>query len=57
MGVLWPQLSKVLKPVRWAGSVTGFQARSKDQEILEEEVELDPQICQEEIMSREVELG
>ena len=21
MGVLWPQLSKVLKPVRWAGSV------------------------------------
>ena len=21
VGVLWPQLSKVLKPVRWAGSV------------------------------------
>ena len=21
MGVVWPQLSKVLKPVRWAGSV------------------------------------
>ena len=21
MGVLWPQLSKVLKPVRWSGSV------------------------------------
>ena len=28
------QLSKVLKVVCWAG--TGFQARSKDQEILEE---------------------
>ena len=35
VGVLWPQLSKVLKPVRWAGSA-GFQARSKDLEILEE---------------------
>ena len=34
VGVLWPQLSKVLKLVRWAGR--GFQARSKDQEILEE---------------------
>ena len=22
VGILWPQLSKVLKPVRWAGSVT-----------------------------------
>ena len=30
------QLSKVLKVVCWAGSVPGFQARSKDQEILEE---------------------
>ena len=36
VGVLWPQLSKVLKVVCWAGSVTGFQARSKDREILEE---------------------
>ena len=36
VGILWPQLSKVLKPVRWAGSVRGLQARSKDQEILEE---------------------
>ena len=33
---------------------TGFQARSKDQE---REVELDPQICPEEIMSKELELG
>ena len=33
---------------------TGFQAISKDQEILEE---LDPQLCPEEVMSREVELG
>ena len=31
------QLSKVLKVVCWAGSVrAGLQARSKDQEILEE---------------------
>ena len=38
--------------------LAGFQARSKDQEILEEaEVELDPHFCPEEIMSREVELG
>ena len=36
---------------------TRFQARSKDQEILEEEVELDLQVIPEEIMSREVELG
>ena len=35
VGVLWPQLSKVLKLVRWAGSVRRLQARSKDQEILE----------------------
>ena len=34
-----------------------FQARSKDQEILEEGVELDLQVSPEEIMSREVELG
>ncbi len=35
-----------------------FQARSKDQEIFKRrEVELDLQICPEEIMSREVELG
>ena len=36
---------------------TGFQARSKDQEIKRREVELDPQVGPEEIMSREVELG
>ncbi len=42
----------VVSPLR-----QGFQARSKDQEILEEEVELDPHFCPEEIMSREVELG
>ena len=39
------------------GGPGGFQARSKDQEILEEEVELDPQLSPEEFMSREVELG
>ena len=37
---------------------TRFQARSKDKEILKRrEVELDPQVSPEEIMSREVELG
>ena len=35
----------------------GFQARSKDQEIFEGEVELDLQVSPEKIMSREVELG
>ena len=34
-----------------------FQARSKDEEILEEGVELDLQVSPEEIMNREVELG
>ena len=34
-----------------------FQARSKDQEIMSREVELDLQVSPEEIMSREVELG
>ena len=34
-----------------------FQARSKDEEILEEGVELDLQVSPDEIMSREVELG
>ena len=34
-----------------------FQARSKDQEIKRNEVEMDPQASPEEIMSREVELG
>ena len=40
-----------------AGQTARFQARSKDQEILEREVELDPQVSPEEITSREVELG
>ena len=40
--------------VQWP---TRFQARSKDQEIKRREVELDPQVSPEEIMSREVELG
>ena len=56
VGVLWPQLSKVLKLVRWAHR--GFQARSKDLEILEEGGGAGPsQLCPEEIMSREVVLG
>ena len=33
--VLWPRLSKVLKLVRWVRRAR-FQARSKDQEVLEE---------------------
>ena len=36
---------------------TRFQARSKDQEILRREVELDLQVSPEKITSREVELG
>ena len=40
-----------------AAHLTGFQARSKDQKIKRREVELDPQVSPEEIMSREVELG
>ena len=38
-------------------AITGFQARSKDQEILEEGGGADLQVSPEEIMSREVELG
>ena len=57
VGVLWPQLSKVLKLVRWARRVQGSRRDQKIKRSERREVELDPQVCPQEIMSREVELG